>query len=358
MDQVVQTNERIIGFDVARALAILGMVIVNFKIAMQAETGNTFLIRFASLFEGRAAALFVVLAGVGIALLSHKARKSDNTEKIRHIRNILSKRALFLFVFGLIFIPIWPADILHFYGIYILGSVWFLTSSHRNLWLVSGGAIVLSFLMLILLNYEAGWDFDTLQYVDFWTIEGMLRHLFFNGFHPVFPWIAFLMVGLWLGQQDIRNPKFQRQLFSWSLLVVIATEIFSAVMVNQVGAGTDLAYLFATKPMPPSPFYIVAATASALAVIMVCLLVTQHKPAKWWFPLIATGQLALTLYVAHVIFGMGIMDELGMLNQSNSIEATYIATGLFYGGAILFATMWRKYYSRGPLESVMRRLTA
>ena len=66
--QLLAPSSRILGFDIARALAIFGMVIVNFKIAMEAQTGTHFWLGFAQLFEGRASALFVILAGVGISL--------------------------------------------------------------------------------------------------------------------------------------------------------------------------------------------------------------------------------------------------------------------------------------------------
>lgn len=50
---------RIIGIDVARALAIIGMIIVNFKIAF-GENGLNWVKYFASVFDGKAAATFVV----------------------------------------------------------------------------------------------------------------------------------------------------------------------------------------------------------------------------------------------------------------------------------------------------------
>ena len=52
------------------------MVIVNYKVAMSAETGHVLLIHFATLLEGRASALFVMLAGVGMTCLTDKARNS------------------------------------------------------------------------------------------------------------------------------------------------------------------------------------------------------------------------------------------------------------------------------------------
>lgn len=56
--------KRIEGLDFARALAILGMFIVNYTILTGAEgNGSRWLVTFIGLFEGRASALFVMLAG-------------------------------------------------------------------------------------------------------------------------------------------------------------------------------------------------------------------------------------------------------------------------------------------------------
>jgi uncharacterized protein len=84
-------KQRVTGFDLARALAIFGMVIVNFKIAMNAETGNLLLMSFAGLFEGRASALFVILAGVGVTFLTNKARESGDGSLVFKNRFIAHK---------------------------------------------------------------------------------------------------------------------------------------------------------------------------------------------------------------------------------------------------------------------------
>ena len=80
--------QRVSGFDLARALAIFGMVIVNFKIAMNAETGSPLLMNFVKLFEGRASALFVILAGIGVTFLTNKVRGS--TDKILILKSRMS----------------------------------------------------------------------------------------------------------------------------------------------------------------------------------------------------------------------------------------------------------------------------
>ena len=65
-------NKRIIGIDVARALAVIGMIIVNFKTVF-GSNGSEWLKSIVSIFDGKAAATFVVLAGVGLALMTNSA---------------------------------------------------------------------------------------------------------------------------------------------------------------------------------------------------------------------------------------------------------------------------------------------
>ena len=66
---MVDDQTRVIGVDVARAAAVFGMVVVNFKTVMVVESaGPDWLVWMTGLLDGRAAATFVVLAGVGISL--------------------------------------------------------------------------------------------------------------------------------------------------------------------------------------------------------------------------------------------------------------------------------------------------
>ncbi|MCP5094372.1 MAG: DUF1624 domain-containing protein [Chloroflexi bacterium] len=233
MATINKKSTRIIGFDAARALAIFGMILVNFKVAMGAEgTGPAWLQWVMGLLDGRAAATFVILAGVGLSLLSKKGRITGDDVRLRRDRNTMLKRALFLFVVGLTFIPIWPADILHFYGVYIAIAAFFLAASDRKLW-VSVVAMAIGFVVLLsIFDYEVGWDWVALEYTDFWTMQGMIRHLFFNGFHPVIPWVAFIFIGMWLGRQEMGNDGLRRRILAISLAIAAVAETISLGLTN------------------------------------------------------------------------------------------------------------------------------
>ena len=356
-------NKRILGIDVARALAVIGMIIVNFKIVL-GENGQNWLKSFAHLFDGKAAATFVVLAGIGLALMTNSAVKNQNEEKLKIARKRIVRRAIFLFVVGLSYIWVWSADILHFYGIYMLLTILFITKKPKQILI---GAIILILiypLLFLFWNYETGWNFTILEYTDFWTIKGFLRNLFFNGFHPVVPWTAFMLVGLWFGRQDLNNGKFIKRTFLISASAFTLIQFISLTSIHMISKGSskaieNLTPILGTDPMPPMPIYMLNGISIALVVISACILIAKRfENIKIIESLNKTGHLALTFYVAHVIIGMGVVEEIDPSKLGNySIEFSIIYSLIFSLLCILFAVIWLKYKKSGPLEWVMRKMT-
>ncbi len=359
---VSPTKNRLLGYDLARALAVLGMIIVNFEIVLEADRpGPVWLTWLMGLLHGRAAATFVILAGVGLALRSRRARELNDTVRLAGARRTLWKRAVFLFVVGLAYSPLWPADILHFYGLYIAIGALLLTWSDRGLWAAAMAFAGVFVALLLVFDYEAGWNWETLDYVDFWTPTGMVCHLFFNGFHPVFPWTAFLIVGMWLGRQDLNDGHVRRRVLLGGAGTLVVAETVSwllerMVLTLDLDSETATA-LFGTEPMPPMPLYLLSAGGAALAVVTLCCSVMdRHRGTAWARPFVATGQLALTLYVAHVVIGMGLLEALGMLRpQSLTFALGYAVT--FYAVGVAFSYAWTRRFRLGPLEWIMRKMT-
>ena len=358
----VAARERILGYDLARALAVFGMVVVNYKVVMAGggDAEADWLAGVAGLLDGRAAAMFVVLAGAGLVLFCQ--RSLGDASRLAAARSTLLRRAAFLLVVGLLYTPLWPGDILKFYGLYLPIGVAVVTV--RDRWL---GALAVSFALGFVVSlgfsdYETGWNWDTLAYERLWTPAGLSRHLFLNGFHPVVPWAGLLLVGMWLGRRDVRSPAVRRRLLVGGATLAGATEIASRLLVSYFSAhpgamtADEVIALFGTSPMPPMPLYLVAAAATAIAVIALCLELGaragQHFAVR---PLVATGQLALTLYVGHVVIGMGVLEACGRLEEQTLRFALACAAG-FCVASVVFAASWRRRFDRGPLEWIMRRL--
>lgn len=188
-----QVEGRITGYDVARAAAVAGMFVVNFSAAMcTGREAPPWLAWLVEAIYGKAAASFVVLAGIGLALLSRRARVTGDFRRLTRNRNTLFRRAMFLFVLGLAHTVLWPADILHFYGLYLAAGALLLAAPGALLLGLAAGCVALFTGLAAVFDWYTGWNWALTAYEDFWTPAGMSRHLAFNGFHPVFPWLAFL----------------------------------------------------------------------------------------------------------------------------------------------------------------------
>jgi uncharacterized protein len=348
-----ESRARIPGLDVARALAIFGMVAVNFELTLSNQLGSPWLERALQLPRGRASALFVVLAGIGVTLLGERARSGPGGG-----RSVIVRRGLFLAGLGYAFCTLWDADILHYYGFYFLVGALALGWSDRALI----GAAVLCVLiapgMLVAgMDFESGWILERLEYADLWTWSGQVRHLLFNGFHPLFPWLAFVFFGMWLGRRLLRDPARVQRLGLPALALMILVELGSALLVPALGGleNDGPAWLLSTSSMPAGMIYMLSAAATATAVLAGCMgLATRYPDSSALRALARTGRLALTLYLAHVLLGIGILDSMQRLH-SLSLRQVFAWWALFCGAGVVSASLLAGRFDHGPLEALLRR---
>ena len=344
--------ERLIGLDIARYLAFVGMVLVNFDIAMSygVQSNEGFFKEFIGQLQGRASATFVVLAGIGLGLSSFK--KESQTV------NTIVKRSIFLLILGLLNMTIFEGDILHYYAFYFLFGVFLLPFGNRALILVISILNLVFFSMMLFIDYESGWNFEELTYSGFWTIDGFTRNLFFNGFHPVFPWLGFFLLGMLMSRVLLKKRQVQIKMISWGLIAIIFSEFMSFIISGYViPADSELQFLFMTDSMPPMPLYFLAASGSALLIIGLCLFVSEKFRESEIYSLIApAGTQTLTLYVLHIIVGLGFIDAIGFTGTQTSSQA-FVAAIIFCILGTIFAFTWSKWFRRGIFESLMRKLT-
>jgi len=328
---------RLNGIDMARFLAYCGMVLVNFRLAAEVQATGDLPSLLTNALEGRAAALFVVLAGLGLAL----GRPDHGT---------VVKRAAFLMGAGLLNLMIFEADILHFYALYFLCALPFLHASARGLW---GGILLLlvaSVAVHAVLNYDTNWDWNSIHYANFWSLKGFALHSFFNGWHPVLPWLAFLLFGLWLGRLDLAAQAVQRRLLLWGVVAAVLGAVPGQLVTNP-----ELLPLFDTAMIPPGPTYIIAASGSAAAVLGLVLMLAPKLDQIGLGPWLTTpGRQALSLYILHILLGMGFLEALGLLGGSlTTTEILSYSLG-FCLLSSLAARLWVLAFRHGPLEALMR----
>ena len=156
----VSSPERISSVDVLRGVALLGILLMNildFGMAWRGGytgdlapgTGGTradlaFWAASHVLFEGKMRALFSMLFGAGVVLLTSRAEERGGGIRVA---DIYYRRTLWLIVFGLVHAYfIWAGDILFFYG--VTGLMLFPFRNSRPIGLIAAGLFLLSIIML------------------------------------------------------------------------------------------------------------------------------------------------------------------------------------------------------------------
>ena len=352
-------DRRIAGYDLARSLAVFELVVANFSAGVEkAGFGLDRLIqtRLHSLMQGGSVATFLVLGGVGISLLAQRVRITNDAPGITDSRKRLIKRAAFLLVVGICCNLIWQTRFLCFYSICIIIGVLLLTASNRWLWSLAFVFVfifvVFTFLVVNFFGYyEVIRNWETLRDSNSWTVEGIVFRLYFNRFHSIFSWAAFLLIGMWLGRQEVHYPRVRRDVCFGGIAVALFSVCAYWLLIRYVPSD-----LLSAIGMLFTPVYFLGICGTATATIGGGLMLTERYPdVKWTKPFIATGQLALTLYVAHLIIGRGILKALGVLDKT--LPLAIGSAVIFCICAVVFSHFWRKRYDRGPLEWGIRRIT-
>lgn len=338
-------DRRLHGLDLARYLALAGMVLVNFRLAMAVEAdGDGVLAGFFHFLEGKASATFVTLAGLGLVLATQ--RQTGWQASVQTWR-----RALFLAVLGLLNLTVFAADILHYYALYFAVAVVWLRASPRVLLGSMTALAVVSFWALLRWDYSAGWNWQTLHYEGLWQWPGALRNLLFNGFHPLLPWLCFFLLGMLLARLRLSQPEVQRRLLLLGVVLMAAGQ-----GLQQWGQGTAWQGWLMTQPMPPGPAYVLTGAGAACTMIASCLWLARAWPGDGLAPFTAAGRMTLSLYVAHILIGMGTLEALGLLDGSAGLSWVLLSALLFLLLATVSAWVWSWQFARGPLEAVMRRV--
>ncbi len=338
------------------------MIVVHFSLVAAADRSDpAWLAGVLALLDGRATATFVILAGIGIALMSRCAAASNDSVALSDVRKTLVRRGLFLLVVGFLNLVIWPGDILRVYGVSLLLVSPLLKAPGRRLLLLSAAFAVVFAVLVVIGDFEKNWDWQTLTYRDLWTASGILRNLFYDGFRSVFPWTGFVLYGMWLGRLDLADRRVSRRVLTTAVTVAVAAEFTSRWVVSYFLArpidGLDaetVGALFGTESMPALPLFLLAAGGTATAVIALCVRVAK-RGTQMWQPLVATGQMALTWYFAHILLGLGLLVALGRVGT----ESLAMAAGyglLFFALAVILSWGWKAKFRHGPLEWLMRKV--
>ena len=353
---------RIIGFDLARAYAIFGMFIVNFNTVFGSHTNHNGLSGFLNLFNGNSSTLFVMLAGMGIALMTN--RNYYTPEEQKKIKRIITKRSWFLFFLGVIFCFWWPADILHFYGGYMHLAVVLVFLPKQYFLSAAATAVIIFHVLLTIIPYNTGWNFDTLMYSDFWTFTGFIRNTFYNGWNAIFPWVAYFFLGMYLGRLDWNNKQTPIRI----LLIGIA--MYTVILLIQsyatsITPDNDLVFYLTADYIPPFlPFMLGTASFGFILISVFIFIGKKIGDTKMAKILASTGQMTLTHYLSHLLLGIvalaiitGKSLSYDLLKETPTDPVIILTFAMVYFIlSCAFSYFWINKYKMGPLEMLMRKI--
>jgi uncharacterized membrane protein YeiB len=308
------------GLDVARALAILGMFVVHAGLVLAPGDPHPIF----DLCDGRAAATFLVIAGIATA----RATLADRE---------LRRRGALLLALGFVNLLVWPGDILRVYGVALLLAPWLRRGSPRVLLAITVGLFVAFVPLLLFADWDARWRWEDLHYRGLWTPVGLVRNLTFDGFRALVPWLGLYTLGLALGRAD--DARLARLTVPGAALALGAA-ILSMILVERLGGGEEVVAVFGTGSMPPMPLFLATAVGTALFLIGAAMGIASPALAR-------TGRLAGTWYLGHI----ALLVALAIANVQTTAPVALAGALAAFAAAVAIS----RRVQRGPFERLLRR---
>ena len=333
---------RIAGVDIARAVALIGMLMVHFG----PNAASGFEGALYSFPHGRASILFVVVAGVGMALLTARA-EGRGLARLR-----MAWFALVLMPLGLWLqtLPHPIAVILHHYAFFFLFGIVICGLSRRALLVLAVAATFIGPALYLAGRMTVGLDFFDRQSVELGADPlAILAAMIFAGPYPLLTWAGPIAFGLYLGRCDLRDAGTRWAMIALGIGVALLTAPLSWLGMALFGepAGRDAwQTIFSAAPHSQMPLWLINSTAVATAVIGLSLFAGDLL-GRFARPLVVLGQIVLTAYVAQLFALAGWRD----LIQQRTVGAAVLSVLAFTVAATVAAMIWQRFVSRrGPVE--------
>jgi uncharacterized membrane protein len=378
------TGPRLVGLDVARCLALLGMVTTH-VLDPRDPSGE---IAFGqAVAGGRSAALFAVLAGVSIALVTGRGEPPRGRARLAASVGLVVRAALLAGIGLLLGVPdSGLAVILAYYGVLFVLAVPFLGLRPPALlalaagWLVA--APVVSHWLRPDLPPRSFANPTPGRLVD--ETGGVVAELLLTGYYPAVPWLAYVLVGMAVGRLDLSGRRTPALLAAGGATLAVVAHVVSDWAVHRPAAaaalvgpgagasdvdrlldevstgmfgttppGDTAAWLLVDAPHSATPFDLAATIGSSLLVVGAALLavraVARHPAAVRLVAVVfGAGTMTLSLYSLHVLLRTpslpppdGPDGYVAHLLVLVALGATYVALG-----------------RRGPLERVVGRASS
>lgn len=368
------STTRLVGVDVARCIALLGMMATHIR--REVDFDGTLTLSH-EIFGGRASALFAVLAGVSMALVTGGRRPHHGSVLLGDVAGLVA-RSLLIGALGL-----WLggldtniAIILTYYALLFLLGLPFLRLPAWALAALAGTWALLG----PLLSHAIRRDLPPPDFVvpsgeSLTAIGDLVQNLLFTGYYPAFSWLAYLLAGMAVGRLDLRRVRVALSLAVGGGVLALAASGVSRLLLSSgatrarllesadFATWTDLQaavargsygvtptdswrWLAIDGPHSATPFDLLHTTGTALLLLGACLAVARVAPRAWQVAF-GAGAMTLTLYSLHIV--MLTPDVWPQESPSSYLPQVFVIVVI---GAVFAAAR-----VRGPLETVVRAVS-
>ncbi|WP_107467406.1 DUF418 domain-containing protein [Streptomyces sp. MA5143a] len=377
---------RLVGVDLARALAVFGMYVVHIGPPLSATSGVAGWIRYMS--DGHSSVLFATLAGFSLMLLAGR-REPKTGLAGRQARARIAIRAVVLLALGTVMaMEYGGVIILGFYGVYFLLALPLVRLSTKALAITAAAfALVtpqLAFLLTSLLSPSVQESINTYDPLRRLSEVGVLD-LLLTGFYPALTWMSFVIAGMALGRLDLSSGTVQKRLAAFGAALTAAAYGMSLLLAGsgalrslaedgpssggsgsmpldsasmpsggEAFPGIPASSLLTAGPHSGTTFDIIGSVGVAILVIVGATVLIDRLPRlrRLAKPVIAVGTMSLTAYVGHFL-----AQSLLPAAPGTNTPGSWIPVLTYIGGAIVFAAIWSRFFRRGPLEYLLNAAT-
>ncbi|WP_022887648.1 acyltransferase family protein [Glaciibacter superstes] len=328
-------SPRIVGVDVARGLAIVGMFVAH---AVPRPDDVELLV------DGRSSILFATLAGVSLGIVTGQDQPLERGRRSDRVVSILL-RAVCLFLLGGILAALdsGVAVILDYYAFMflLLTPVLFLPR-----WALAALAAVIAVVAPMLAAVTDDRSEDKASLLD------VLQYYLLDGVYPALIWMPFLLVGLIAARSGLRRRSTQ----VWMMIGG------STAAVLGYGAAWVIPGVSA-EAHSGSTAEVLASGGVAIALTGALLWLTASERAGFGraaravlWPVGATGSMVLTVYTVQIV-ALAIFVA---LREDSGGQIEYPGWPLLIGmtaASLVFASLWRLWFGKGPLERLFTLVT-
>ncbi|GAQ52603.1 DUF418 domain-containing protein [Streptomyces acidiscabies] len=365
---------RLVGVDLARALAVFGMYVVHIGPPLSATHGVASWVRY--LADGHSSVLFATLAGFSLMLLA--GRREPRTGLAgRQAKARIAIRAVILIALGTVMaMEYGGVIILAFYGVYFLLALPLVRLSAKALAITAGTLALVTPQLAFVLNRvltdsvrQSVNAYDPLHRIG----DVGVLDLLFTGFYPTITWMSFVVAGMALARLDLSAPVVRRRLAAFGAALIVAAYGLSLLLAGQGalrstaedgassggsvsldGGAPSASSLLTAGPHSGTTFDIVGSVGVAILVIVGATALIERLPrlGRLARPVIAVGTMSLTAYVGHFV-AQSVLSTSG----GDSSQQSWTPLLLYVLGAIVFAGVWSRFFRRGPLEHLLNVAT-